>query len=336
MRFTKEEFDMMVRELLFRTPASYDMLCRIAEKELKTRIDGWCNSDLDLRGGQYGDDVMQLVHIRLIERTVPFFLLRDGIEGDYNNDPEGFAAWMITVAKNLKRDYASRVRSDIFHTVSDDDKKKKKDEVEEEDDALAVPPDYAERDKKLARAFDIVLSSDLSIYKKLTWFALAVIMVRNDISKIKATHHLVGIFENKTLADMYAALLNASEEISWMTVTYEQHKKILNALQAETKNGIPFGETAYKEFFMQYQGEACGLKSVSDWTNRINYILYREIEGKAPPKKKSKKKPLKNEDDKVSANNTEDKQEVGKAADGFSSGESDDEKRSGKNETFSC
>lgn len=32
MRFTRDEFDVMVNELLYKDPISFDMLCQIAEK----------------------------------------------------------------------------------------------------------------------------------------------------------------------------------------------------------------------------------------------------------------------------------------------------------------
>ena len=42
--FTKDEFDIMVNELLYKNPVSFDMLCQIAEKTLRSRVTQWCHS----------------------------------------------------------------------------------------------------------------------------------------------------------------------------------------------------------------------------------------------------------------------------------------------------
>ena len=121
MRFTREEFDAMVNELLYENPISFNMLCRIAEKTLRPSVVNWCRNEDCLRGRGYEDDIMQEIHLRLMKTVVTYFLLRDGIEGPYNNDPEGFEDWIFCVAANLKRDFANKIRNRDFTTASIDD-----------------------------------------------------------------------------------------------------------------------------------------------------------------------------------------------------------------------
>lgn len=64
---------------------------------------------------------MQEIHLRLTKTTVDYFLLRHDIEGPYNDNPEGFEAWIFFVAKNIKRDFANKIRNRDFITDDIDD-----------------------------------------------------------------------------------------------------------------------------------------------------------------------------------------------------------------------
>jgi putative hydrolase of the HAD superfamily len=51
-----------------------------------------------------------------MKTTIAFFLLKDGVDGPVNNNPDGFRKWMITVARNLKKDFSDEVRDTDFKT----------------------------------------------------------------------------------------------------------------------------------------------------------------------------------------------------------------------------
>ncbi len=282
MRFTYEEFDTMVEELLYREPISFDMLCRIAEKTLRPSVVTWCKTDAYLRGRGYEDDIMQEVHLRLMKTTVTHFLLREDKNGSFNNDPEGFENWLFRVAGNLRRDFTEKVRNRDFKTAD-----------------MAAPellevaePESGNSDaqiERLARAFSVVLSSDVSIYKVLTWLAQFVFMLNYDVTKIKSTEMIVETFENKTLCEMYDLLLNASKRIPWIVITEEQNVKIIAALQKKWRGEFSYGETRYKEFFMRQNGVVSGKKSISDWVNRMNGTARRELLPKATDENTGKK-----------------------------------------------
>lgn len=266
MRFTREEFDIMVNELLYKEPISFDMLCVIAEKVVRPTVVNWCKAEEALRGRGYEDDIMQEVHLRLIKTTVSYFLLRKGIEGEYNDDPEGFEDWMFLVAKNIKRDFAGRIRNRDFNT----------DEIT---DDIPSGEDVAEEyEERLKEAFTIVISSDVGIYKILTWLAQFIFILEYNVTKIKSNELIIKAFEDKTLYDMYDMLLSASNKISWMVVTDEQNEKILDALRKKCDGGVLYGETRYKDFFMKHNGEVSGKKSISDWMNRMNGMVKRKTD----------------------------------------------------------
>lgn len=266
MHFTRDEFDIMVNELLYSEPISFNMLCRIAEKTLRSSVIRWCKTEACLCGRGYEDDIMQEIHLRLIKTTVTYFLLRDGIDSPYNDDPEGFENWMFRVAENMKRSFANALRKTDFETEDIDD---------------PSVPDIPDDDgstgewfkEKLKEAFSIVLSLDIGIYKILTWVAQMVFILDLDITKIKSNELIITAFENKTLDEMYEMILIASARIPWLVITDEQNEKILKSLRKKQDDGVLYGETKYRVFFMKKDGEVAGKKSISDWVNRINHMI---------------------------------------------------------------
>ena len=152
VRFTREEFDIMVNQLLNKEPISFDMLCEIADKTLRPSVINWCKKEDCLRGRGYEDDIMQEIKLRFIKTTVSHFLLRDGIRGAYNNDPDGFEDWMFRVADNLKRDFANKIRKRDFKTEDIDDPAVVTLHVDDHDEG-------EEHIERLKEAFSIVILS---------------------------------------------------------------------------------------------------------------------------------------------------------------------------------
>jgi len=274
MRFTRDEFDVMVNELLYKDPISFDMLCQIAEKTLRPSVVNWCKTEDCLRGRGYEDDIMQEIHLRLMKTTVDYFLLRDDIEGPYNDNPEGFEDWIFFVAKNIKRDFANKIRNRDFTTDDIDDP------AIGEIPSSDYEDDTEENVDRLKQAFSIVISSDVGIYKVLTWLAQFIFILEYDISKIKSNELIIAAFENKNLYDMYDMILTASNKIPWIVITREQNEKILEALRKKRTGNVSYGETKYKDFFMKHNGEVSGKKSISDWMNRMNDMIKRRVETK--------------------------------------------------------
>lgn len=274
MRFTRDKFDVMVNELLYKDPISFDMLCQIAEKTLRPSVVNWCKTEDCLRGRGYEEDIMQEIHLRLMKTTVDYFLLRDDIEGPYNDNPEGFEDWIFFVAKNIKRDFANKIRNRDFTTDDIDDP------AIGEIPSSDYEDDTEENVDRLKQAFSIVISSDVGIYKVLTWLAQFIFILEYDISKIKSNELIIAAFENKNLYDMYDMILTASNKIPWIVVTRAQNEKILEALQKKRTGNVSYGETKYKDFFMKHNGEVSGKKSISDWMNRMNDMIKRRVETK--------------------------------------------------------
>lgn len=285
MLFTQREFDTMVEELLYTTPARFDTLYRITEKAVRPKVAYWCNIDKYLRGRGYEDDIMHDMHLRMIQTAVPCFLQKDGVDAPVNNDPAGFNAWMRTVAENIKKDYSNRVRGMDFRTVDIDDPLI--------DCPVSDDTEQVERQEALRQAFSIVLDSDLSVYKVLTWLAQFVIIIDAGVTKIESNDLLLKQFDNSTLYEMYNGILAASRRIPWISVNTSQHERIMVALSRKCKDGVSYGNKRYKDFYMKQNGVVSGKKSISDWVNRINNMIadrLSENSGKTPTDSKRKKK----------------------------------------------
>ena len=262
----------MIDELLCQEKVSFNMLCRITEKTLKSRIEYLCRTDKYLRGREYENDIMQDIYVRVIQKTVTKFLLKDGVDGPVNNNPEGFKSWLITLGDNIYKDVAKKVRGNDFRTEDIEDDKFIN--VPFTDDPY-VPEDERE---KLGKAFDIILSSRSNVYKILTWLALNLIILENNITKIKANGVLIASFENMTLNDMYDVILVHTKKIPWLRITPEQETKIIRKLDKKWNEDKTFGDIRYNEFFMLCNGEKSGKKSVSDWMYRMNEIVKEKFE----------------------------------------------------------
>lgn len=296
MRFTEQEFYEMVQELLYSEPISYKMLCLIAEKTLKPSVLNWSRTDECLRQRGYGEDLMNEIHLRLIKTVIPYFLLRDDIDGDYNNDPEGFEDWMFSVAYNVKRDIVKKFRKHDFNIDNSDDVSLCDIPAQEDED------NSEEHIERLKQAFSIAISANVGIYKTLTWIAQFIFILEADVTKIKSNDLLLEAFENKTLYDMYDMIQNASKKIPWIVITSEQDEKIVTALRKKRDGEVTYGECKFKSFFMKQNGIPSGKKSISDWVNRMNDIIKREMGKDNDGNKNAKKKPSEETANKLSDN----------------------------------
>jgi len=228
---------------------------------------------------------MQAVYLRLIKTTIGNFLLREGAGGPLNRDYVGFGNWVFRVGQNIKNDFSNKVRGIDFKTES----------IDGTDETLPAPEEtdtIEENRERLQEAFSIILSSDVNVYKVLTWIAQFVFVINEDITKIKSNDEIVAMFEEKTLFQMYDMLLSFADQITWINITDSQNAKIMKSLNETWDEDVVYGDVKYKEFFMKYMGEKSGKKSISDWMNRMNNIIKRKVEKKAKSQNKNSEEGL--------------------------------------------
>ena len=263
--FTDEEYERMISELTDAEQPSYYTLCEIADRAFRARVKAWCASDLDLRGRDMENDIMQEIFLRLIKTTVTHFLKRKDHNGEINRNPDEFMRWITTVAKNIKRDAAGAIRNRDYREPGSDDGP----------GGLPAPPNADDdeneyRQMTLAEAFQIVLDSDGSVYKILTWLAQSLYIITFDLTKIQATDALVALFSERTLFEMRDSVFACATMIDWINITPEQTERINQMLNTASGDQL-LGEKKFEEFFMKKGGKA----SVSDWVNRMNKLIAR-------------------------------------------------------------
>lgn len=261
MRFTQEEFDTMLDEITYHVPARYDKLCEIVGKFITPKVYVWCkdscNRDKDV------EDVMQNISVRLLSgRARKYFVDKDGNPRP-DRDPGKFGAWLEKLSRRVWLDW---VEEQNRHKGI------------EPEGPIGPPeplPEVSLDDiiEELQKAFAIVLDADASIYIKLTWLAQSILVLNADMTRIGAKDQLLRVLENRTLADMYEMVLEAADCIPWLTITDEQHARILQELQKPWKDRRRYGDVTYREFFMLKDGEPSGDKSVSVWVGRMDKLV---------------------------------------------------------------
>lgn len=263
----EQEFHTMVDELLYQEPASFAMLCDLAQRVLHSSVCRWCAADEVLCGRHYEEDIMQEIYLRLIKTTVTHFLLRDEAGGTVNMDPDGFEDWMFRVALNIKKDFANRVRRILHHTT----------DLVDVEGCEPAGEERWDRIHNLSRAFEIVLNSDAQVYKVLTWVAQCLYMMEQDVTKIESNELIIRTFGEKTLFQMRDMLMAAAQRVSWLRVTPEQQQKIDDSLNEPFDPDRVYGQVKYQDFFMKKGGKA----TISDWVNRMNSMIKRVMANEA-------------------------------------------------------
>lgn len=280
--FSDEEFELMVKELLFTKPASFDTLLKIVEKTLKGWIRAKCSRSEILKKKDYDGEIYNDVCTKLVKNTVIDFLLKTAEPGQINRDPEGFGSWMFTVAKNVIIDTERRVARNTGRTVS----------LEEVDKGITdgtdtagriLPFDISEKTEAIfARALEILLSSERQPYIIMTWLAMCDFIIKCNISRSESNHMIVKRFLNKKLFDIFDYLFNRSFFIRWFDLPEHSKDKLFNKLneKADEKlyEGKKLGDLTYGELF----GKKDPLAMISDWENRMNKLIIKVMKNDTP------------------------------------------------------
>ena len=270
-RFSDDEFQKMVFEITTQEHPDYSMLCNIASKQLWPYIKRKCAGCASIRRRNAEEDVMQEIHCRLIKTCVTGFFLRCG-STSVNTDPDEFCKWMYTVARNIFLDYANMMNGIDLRTRP----------IEEGEEIPVTPQPIFDQDQeevqdKLRRAFAIVIESDNSIYKILTWLAQCIVVLRADITRIQSNDILIDEFSEKTLYEMRDIITAFAKEVPWLLISETQLKRIDDALDKEFDAHRRVGEVQFKSFFMKKGGKG----SISDWVNRMNGMIVRRMQNES-------------------------------------------------------
>lgn len=268
---TQFEFDGIVTELLETRPAKYDALCAAAEKLLSGTLRRKFASTPALARVCTYEDVLSEVYIRLIKSAVPCFFLRGET---LNDDPNGFCRFVYTVAANICKDKL-RSPSAAFVTSLDGAYDDEDDSplLQIADSSADTPFETVENTETLRAAFETVLDMDVQVYKVLTWVAQAVMILSEGVTKIESNDRLIERFETMTLDEMWDAVRAASGRIPWLRLGEEAEMRLRKMLDTPFNKNVRYGDMRYADFYMKKGAKA----SISDWVNRINAGIRREM-----------------------------------------------------------
>lgn len=261
--FSDDEFNSMVMDITAQENPDFSALFEIADKQLKPYIRNKCknNSSSGIKNAE--EDVMQEIRIKLLKNCVTGFFLHDR-SGHINNDPTDFCKWIYTVANNVFLDYAKKINTEEANVRLFGEG-----EIETIADDLDPDGFLEEKQEKLKEAFAIVLGSDASVYKSLTWLAQGIIVLKANVTRIQSNRLIVKKFSEKTLYEMRDTIVDAAEDIPWLALSKEQLERINEALNRKHESGKRYGEIPYKAFFMKKGAKS----SISDWVNRMDAMI---------------------------------------------------------------
>lgn len=264
--FTEEEFHKMLAELISGNPDGYVTLYHIAEKTLKRTVTGWCNANKLTKG--YEEDVMNDIHLRLIKKCVTGFLKKDGV---VNDDPNGFKNWLFTVAKNIYIDFAKSRGKIPFDTIDASNEDAPEIEIEDDDNELYSDSDYDY--DTLNAYFEYAFESSSDVHITMTWIAVMLAVLRGGLNRSEATVYITNIFKNSTMDEILDFIIKNSSQVLWLNISDDLIGKIKAKLDKTDSEGCRIGGRKYSDFYMK-KGDR---SSVSDWVNRINNRIIREM-----------------------------------------------------------
>ncbi len=268
---SKEAFDIIMAEILDEENPRFDALCHVTKEVAMPKITQMCKTDKYLRGTGCEDDIMQEVQIRIIKKVMYSFVKGKEFDADgqkYDKGPVGLQKWINRLATNLALEYIVRMKRTLA---------KNRGFAEGEMENLpGGDGDYSRYEddmtvEALSRAFEIVLDSDVQVYKVLTWLAHGLFMISDEVKRIEAKDLIIQTFEEKSLYEMRDMLFAGANKIAWLKITQEHKAKINSALDAPYDSSRTYGQVTYKDFFMKKGGKG----TISDWVNRMNSIVKR-------------------------------------------------------------
>ncbi|MBE6686669.1 MAG: hypothetical protein E7591_05490 [Ruminococcaceae bacterium] len=271
MEFTKEEFDIMIDEMLNREQCCKDMLTVILDKTLDKFIKSWCYKAKIKYNIDLSEDAKTYIYIHFYETVIPKFLLKNGINGPVNYDPEGFSHWLCRVAKRTFINFMKEELLFSSRVISTDDELLKF--ITAEVIGLEKNLDEAETRQRLRKIFSIVINLRMSIYKKLTWLLEFLLIINHNSKKIEANRIMEKVFSDKSLFSMYCTVLVLIENIPWLSITEEEKAVLIAGLEKSYDENQKYADVKYSEFYMK-KGP---ISSISDWINRVNDMIKKEL-----------------------------------------------------------
>lgn len=267
------EIRQMFDKILAEDVTYYEDLAKIVYGYLKKPIRAWCSADSRLRGRQLEGDILNEVYMIISKKIVTHFLRRGGFDAPINDDPEGFARWMKTVAANHVRNVAEmqgrRQTVPIEPPENDDGSVRygyKEPSSEDHDEELEAKREL------ISAALDVVLDKRSEAYIILAWLAVSFHVLENNVQNHIAIRMVVDEYSEKPLFEVRDAVYEFADRSVCFYISPENRAQLDRSLEELHECGRRRGKMRWEELYINNNGRG----TLSRWISRMNeYIRQR-------------------------------------------------------------
>lgn len=260
-----------VSEIFESDVPKYDSLIRFVEKHAKPYLKSWCSTVVAFKGGRHEEDILQEILIIVVKKSEKYFFFAKGTSYK-EKSCDDFKAWLSRVSKNYFLSYKDKYDKGINKPIDNyDDDSPDKTQEKTLIDPKASASDRIEKrlesEYLISKSFELVFDLKNSPHIILTWLAVSLLLVTEDLERHEAIKLAHQKFDDATLYDMFCFIERSIEELGWLKVDarlLEKQKSRLEVINEE--NGFLIGESRYSDFYMNKGA----LYSMSDWVNRID------------------------------------------------------------------
>lgn len=264
MHDEKRLYEEMLYDLFGRDRPNYNSMACFVHKLLSPLVINWCVNTPLLRGGEHENDIMQLIQIRIYQKSERYFF--KPVDGKTDKTCDEFKAWSRTVAKRCFLNYLESQKTKSEKNVQGT-------EYLPEGYISSDDGDTEENRESLNMCFNKVLSLKSKPHIVLSWMAISLFVILFDPNKIKATHSVVKICSKQTLSEMFEMILIMANKVKWLSFDQQKVTDFEKKLSVVDKtSGETFGEMKFEQFYMKKGPES----SISDWYNKVSKSLKKQ------------------------------------------------------------
>ena len=262
----EEKFHQVIEGFRRQDESVKPILVEITNAAVAKVVNKWASGRAPSDAVEFKENAYQDINAHVWKKFLFGFLMKDGPEGQINDNLYSYIAWARTAAENVLRD---KYRKEVRYKKAQDIVVEKA--VDSDLTTCNLGEKRTEAKEQLKSAFDIVLSRDIEIYKVLTWIAEFLLVLEYNADMIGIRELIEVSFADVTLDEMARLLEWRADDFEWLEMSSEQKQKVSQALDKPWKDGRRYGDVKYKECFMKKGGRY----TISDWINRVNNLVRR-------------------------------------------------------------
>lgn len=271
---SEQDFLAIREDILEREPAKFDRLYRAADTLLRPYVKSKTRNTQAARSDpNFVDDILQDIHIKLIQTIVTHFFLRDGSEGEHK-DALGLTRWMFVVARNTTLTALTKNSQRIpLSLIQDNDDEEEYELPIVDNDVNRQPGTMMEQREAVSQCFNFVIDSGSAGHIVLAFLMISLLTLESGGNRIEAERLFAQKFADKPLDDILDTFRAGVHLKPWLEISNAQLDRFKEKLDAPI-NGQRSGEYPLKDFAMKKGLEA----SLSDWLNRMDSRLKKAFQ----------------------------------------------------------